>query len=148
MEGEDANKEHEANPVVQLVKHLPWSQLNYGVVVFLLLSGIMIGVGSFWAGMNLLNESFTNCYVRGGIVKLPLAASGGLEGKNTPIYGYFTTAFGKQYYLVSLGLTKEGPEFDSYYREPLVIMGKKDFERILDKSITAKFKTLKKTQSK
>lgn len=108
--------------------------------VFLLLFGVIIGVGSFWGGMNLLNQSFTECYARGGVVKLPLAASGGAEGKDTPVWGYFTTLHGKQWYLVNLGITKEGPEFDSYYREPLVIMGKKEFKKIVDKAITTKLK--------
>jgi len=111
--------------------------------VFLLLFGVIIGVGSFWVGMNLLNKSFTECYARGGVVKLPLAASGGAEGRDTPVWGYFTTVFGKQHYLLSLGLSEEGPEFDSYYREPLVIMGKKEFKKIVDKAITTKLKAKK-----
>lgn len=106
----------------------------------MILFGMVVGGYSFYTGMNLLNKSFTNCYARGGVVKLPLAASGGAQGKNTPVWGHFTTLQGRQYYLVSLGLTKEGPEFDSYYREPLVIMGKEDFEKIVDKTVAKNLK--------
>jgi len=130
-----------------VVGKVPCKVIDYTpspTAVILLVFGLVIGAFGFWAGMGLLNKSFTECYTRGGVVKLPLAASGGAEGKNSPVWGYFTTLHGRQYYLVSLGLTKEGPEFDSYYREPLVIMGKKEFEKIVEKTVTAKIKTKKK----
>lgn len=108
--------------------------------VFFLLLGVIIGGGSFWGGMNLLNKSFTECYERGGVVRLPLAASGGAEGKDTPVWGLFTTVNGKQHYLLSLGLSDEGPEFDSYYREPLVIMGKEEFKKIVNSTVNKAIK--------
>jgi len=130
-------------PVVEVPhKVINYSSLTIGAVLLTL--GLTVGAGSFWAGMKLLNKSFTDCYARGGVVRLPLAASGGAEGKNSPVWGYFTTVFGKQHYLLSLGLSKEGPEFDSYYREPLVIMGKKEFEKIVKKAIASNLKAKKK----
>ena len=141
---EDRTSDEQTRPVLTEVprKVINYSSLTIGAVLLTL--GLTVGASSFWAGMKLLNKSFTDCYARGGVVRLPLAASGGAEGKNSPVWGYFTTVFGKQHYLLSLGLSKEGPEFDSYYREPLVIMGKKEFEKIVKKAIASNLKTKKK----
>ncbi len=144
MSAEKETPDEQTSPAVIEVPRrvVNYPPLTTGAV--LLTCGLLLGAASFWAGMNILNKSFTNCYARGGVVRLPLAASGGAEGKDSPVWGYFTTVFGKQHYLLSLGLSKEGPEFDSYYREPLVIMGKKEFEKIVKKVITSNLKAKKK----
>ena len=95
-------------------------------VMSLVLCGLLAGVGvtvlSAWAS----SEAAFQCYQRGGVVRLPMATT----GNKGPVWQYFTNSFGRMYLMVDLDVTKEGPEFHRYNREPIVVLSENDLQRL------------------
>ncbi len=92
----------------------------------LVLCGLLAGVGvtvlAAWAS----SETAIQCYQRGGVVRLPMATT----GSNGAVWQYFTNSFGRMYLMVDLDVTKEGPEFHRYNREPIVVLSENDLQRL------------------